>query len=568
MNLVFITWLSGKTFEQLPSSRINAINIRFRYYYFCLLFSILFLAQNTVGAATLSVAERKGIYPGDTSVKVPITLEVNGNELVAGIQADIEFASSELILESVLPGPAAEDAGKTVTSTNLAPGLTRIFLSGFNQTPIENGTVILLSFSVRDTASPGEYYLPLLNIKLVSPTGTMLEATMNTGIIMVKQNTGCTNAGTERVNYSTFLNALPFSLALILLLGVSRWQKHQRKYPKILSVKIAPKSSVLYFLMFFTVVSSSSLAATISVGSTSVSGPEIAYTLPINLIPAVGEEISATQFDMVFDTNALSFTSVEAGEQTLTAGKTVSFNTLENGSVRIIIAGLNLNTIGEGIIAHFHMVTKNTVVPGTYNVSAENILLSSPIGETINSESIPGTVFVEEFPSWNLYYQAIPLLGGTIIGPDSIAKTEGAIVTITVEANDGYVVENVLADNNATITGNGTYTLSNVTADTTISVYFFMNEGEGEGEGEGEIVLEGEPGEGEGEGEQPLPHPADLNKDFRIVMNEAIAYLSGWQQGSNPMSYAIRAAYLWQNGEYYIYDASISPPLCWILAPK
>ncbi len=61
-------------------------------------------------------------------------------------------------------------------------------------------------------------------------------------------------------------------------------------------------------------------------------------------------------------------------------------------------------------------------------------------------------------------------------------------------------------------------------------------------------------------------HPADGNKDFRLAMSEAIAYLTGWQQGDNPMAHAIRAAYLWQNGEAYGYDGAYNPPLCWILA--
>lgn len=71
--------------------------------------------------------------------------------------------------------------------------------------------------------------------------------------------------------------------------------------------------------------------------------------------------------------------------------------------------------------------------------------------------------------------------------------------------------------------------------------------------------------EGEGEGE-PV-HPADLDADWRIVINEAIAYLAGWQQGNNPQEHAIRSAYLWQNGERYFYDGAETPPLCWIPAP-
>ncbi len=73
--------------------------------------------------------------------------------------------------------------------------------------------------------------------------------------------------------------------------------------------------------------------------------------------------------------------------------------------------------------------------------------------------------------------------------------------------------------------------------------------------------------EDEGEGENDDFHPGDVNFDSRMVLGEAIAYLAGWQQGSNPIAYAIRAAYLWQNGERYAYDPGASPPLCWILAP-
>jgi len=68
------------------------------------------------------------------------------------------------------------------------------------------------------------------------------------------------------------------------------------------------------------------------------------------------------------------------------------------------------------------------------------------------------------------------------------------------------------------------------------------------------------------EGEPPfVGHPADGDENWRLVMGEAIGYLAGWQGGSNPMSYAIRAAYMWQNGEYYSYDAALDPPMCWEL---
>ncbi len=90
---------------------------------------------------------------------------------------------------------------------------------------------------------------------------------------------------------------------------------------------------------------------------------------------------------------------------------------------------------------------------------------------------------------------------------------------------------------------------------------------------EGEPV-EGEPEEGENEGEDedegesPELHPADTTQDFRMTISEAIAYLAGWQQGGTPIAYAIRAAYLWQNGEHYRYNSEESEPLCWELVTK
>lgn len=72
-------------------------------------------------------------------------------------------------------------------------------------------------------------------------------------------------------------------------------------------------------------------------------------------------------------------------------------------------------------------------------------------------------------------------------------------------------------------------------------------------------------GEDDEEGEPSSVHPGDLDGDWRMTMSECILYLSAWQQGGNPMSHAIRATYLWQNGEYYTYDEALTPPLCWTL---
>lgn len=130
---------------------------------------------------------------------------------------------------------------------------------------------------------------------------------------------------------------------------------------------------------------------------------------------------------------------------------------------------------------------------------------------------------------------------------------------------DGVVADMVFDVNQSTIAGVQAILLDEVLAADPTGVSVSVNAVSGgitvTIAGEGEIVYEGE-------GETPIPHPADLDEDFRMVMSEAIAYLAGWQGGLNLMAYAIRAVYLWQKGEQYGYDATQEPPMCWTTGPE
>ncbi|OQC05275.1 MAG: hypothetical protein BWX80_02145 [Candidatus Hydrogenedentes bacterium ADurb.Bin101] len=157
--------------------------------------------------------------------------------------------------------------------------------------------------------------------------------------------------------------------------------------------------------------------------------------------------------------------------------------------------------------------------------------------------------------------------GTTNLPPGTYALAEDATPVLTATPDMGWLFEEWQGDIGDGDPSSSTLNLL-MDRDRSITAVFVESdiegEGEGEPEGEGEIQPEGE-GETPAEGETPIPHPADLNLDYRIVIAEAIAYLAGWQQGANPLAYAIRAAYLWQNGENYVYDAAQEPPLCWML---
>ena len=72
----------------------------------------------------------------------------------------------------------------------------------------------------------------------------------------------------------------------------------------------------------------------------------------------------------------------------------------------------------------------------------------------------------------------------------------------------------------------------------------------------------------------PRPHPADLDPpDMRIAISELTTYAAAWKAGELwpvslgpiPMDYVVRAGYLWQRGEAYLFSTSAgAPPLCWV----
>ena len=66
----------------------------------------------------------------------------------------------------------------------------------------------------------------------------------------------------------------------------------------------------------------------------------------------------------------------------------------------------------------------------------------------------------------------------------------------------------------------------------------------------------------------PRFHPADINQNWQIAMSEAIGYAANWQSpGSDiPMSYAIRALFVWQQSICYE-DQGGPEPGCWVSVP-
>jgi len=120
----------------------------------------------------------------------------------------------------------------------------------------------------------------------------------------------------------------------------------------------------------------------------------------------------------------------------------------------------------------------------------------------------------------------------------------GGSLTFLATANAGYTVDSWSLDNVKAQTGSASYRLTNITANHTVTVAF-----------------------------KSLPfHPADVNGDWRLTIDELTAYCAAWKKGAVwpnpptviPINYITNAGLLWKVGEFYHYDATKTAPDCWV----
>ena len=103
--------------------------------------------------------------------------------------------------------------------------------------------------------------------------------------------------------------------------------------------------------------------------------------------------VSAIQFDLHFEAELLKLSKVEAGASAIAANKGVSSYVVRPGEQRIIVAGMNQNTLASGEVALLHVTlleAPESVIP----VQLVSELLSSPVGKAVSVTSQSGRIFV------------------------------------------------------------------------------------------------------------------------------------------------------------------------------
>jgi uncharacterized protein (TIGR03437 family) len=113
---------------------------------------------------------------------------------------------------------------------------------------------------------------------------------------------------------------------------------------------------------------------------------EIALTAP-------NGAVAALQFDIVFQTQILGL-SVSSGRGANDAAKSLLTSDPQPGTRRILVSGLNQNTIGAGVIAVLSIQTNSDTAPGHYPMMLTNLVAVDALGSFVPLGGVDGGVVV------------------------------------------------------------------------------------------------------------------------------------------------------------------------------
>ncbi len=114
--------------------------------------------------------------------------------------------------------------------------------------------------------------------------------------------------------------------------------------------------------------------------------------LPIKISMTGTAAPAGFQMDLGFDAVKLSFVSARVGEQSTAAGKGLSSSTLPNGLVRLLITGVNQNTIAAGPVAYASFQLTSGFTSGTSAITAANCASTDLSGGSLFTSCAGGLI--------------------------------------------------------------------------------------------------------------------------------------------------------------------------------
>jgi uncharacterized protein (TIGR03437 family) len=190
------------------------------------------------------------------------------------------------------------------------------------------------------------------------------------------------------------------------------------------------------FLSFVIASTSSAQIPVISLGMQTLQ-PDGTTAIPIQIASA-GNPPAAIQIDLQYN-SAVATLTPSAGASATAASMSLSSNDVSSNVKRILIAGLNANTIPDGALANLVVAPVKSGGTGPYAISFSNIVASSPAGSNF---LVSGSALTGAFVATN----------SAIQGQAAQAVAPGELVTLWIS---GLLPAGASASNLA-VTFNGT----------------------------------------------------------------------------------------------------------------
>src|SRR5271170_5090752 len=136
-------------------------------------------------AQSVTLELSSGVGSPGTSVTLALSLNATG-ATPAAAQWALEYSAADFSSVTVTAGPAATEAGKTV-SCNQTAGATKCVLWGMNATPITSGVVANILLTVSSSTLASSSGVQLANCVAASPAGNALPISAQGGSVALLQ---------------------------------------------------------------------------------------------------------------------------------------------------------------------------------------------------------------------------------------------------------------------------------------------------------------------------------------------------------------------------------------------
>jgi hypothetical protein len=139
--------------------------------------------------------------------------------------------------------------------------------------------------------------------------------------------------------------------------------------------------------------------ALLTAGQGSGNPGSIGVIVPITLETAVGESVSALNFDLQYDDTKLSAADVTLGVTAQAADKVIVSKLDITGIVRVIIYGENQNIISDGVVANVVFNVDASASAGSIPLIFTDAVTASPEADPVELQTTAGSVEITGDPT-------------------------------------------------------------------------------------------------------------------------------------------------------------------------